>query len=419
MGIDPSVSTAVAEAHRREWAYVLASAVRVARDIDLAEECVQETYATALTAWSSNGIPTNPGAWLTTAARRKVIDRLRRDDTARRKLPLLIDRYELTDPADLEAHEIGDERLRLVFICCHPGLSRDAQVALTLRLLCGLSTGEVARAFLISEPTMAARIGRAKKKISVARIPYRVPAADDLPQRVSAVCEVVHLLFTTGHAAPWGDRLVRDELIARALDLARMLHQLLPADPEITGLLALLLLTDARRSARTDENGELVVLSEQDRSQWDRFATNEGIALVRTALQQRPPSRFALMAAVAAVHNEAESWEDTDWTEIVGLYDALAEVWPSPVVALNRAVAVGFADGPEAGLAELRPLGDEHSLAGYGYLAVARAEFLQRLDRYDEARLAYEEGILLTENAVERRHLEGRLAELPATRTAD
>ncbi len=342
-----------------------------------------------------------------------MIDRLRRASTERRKLPLLVDRRDVPDPGDVDADQFGDERLRLIFTCCHPGLSQDAQVALTLRLMCGLSTGEVGRAFLVSETTMAARIGRAKKKIAGARIPYRVPAAEDLPARVSAVCEVVHLLFTTGHAAPSGDRLVRGDLVTRALDLGRMLHHLLPDDPEITALLALLILTDARRCARTDEKGRLVILAEQDRGRWDRAATAEGIGLVRAALQSRPPSRYALMAAIAAVHNEAETWDDTDWFEIVGLYDRLAETWPSPVVALNRAVALGFARGPAAGLAELDLLAAEPALAGYGYLAAARADFLRRLYRFADARLAYEEALLLTENAVERRYLTSRLDALP------
>jgi RNA polymerase sigma factor (sigma-70 family) len=416
MTVDPRVGAAVADAHRREWAFVLAATVRVTRDLDLAE-CVQDAYAKALATWATDGVPRNTGAWLTTTARRRALDLLRRQATATRALPLLVETN--TDEGldqgreeRLVGAEIGDERLRLVFTCCHPTLARDAQVALTLRLLCGLSTAEVARAFLVSESTMAARITRAKKKITQARIPYRVPAREELPDRVAAVCEVVHLLFTTGHAAPAGAELIRRDLVERALDLARMLRTLLPANADITGLLALILLTDARRGARLDEHGQLVLLADQNRARWDHDAITEGVALVREALRRRPPGRFALMAAIAAVHDEAESWDATDWREIVGLYDLLVALWPSPVVALNRAVAVGFADGPAAGLDALDPLTTEPQLAGYGYLAAARAEFLARLGRTHDARTAYEEALLLTENTIERDYLTHRLDQL-------
>ncbi|WP_018332020.1 RNA polymerase sigma factor [Actinomycetospora chiangmaiensis] len=410
MTVGAAVAAAVADAHRREWAFVLATTVRVTRDLDLAEECVQDAYARALRSWAEDGVPRNPGAWLTTTARRRALDLLRREGTARRALPLLVEDEEAPD--DGGADEVGDDRLRLVFTACHPALAREAQVALTLRLLCGCSTAEVARAFLVAEPTMAARITRAKKKIAAARIPYRVPPVAELAERVEAVCEVVHLLFTTGHAAPAGADLIRRDLVERALDLARMLHALLPRRPEVTGLLALILLTDARREARLHDDGSLVLLADQDRRRWDRAAITEGITLVREALRHRPPGRYALMAAIAAVHDEAPSADATDWHEIVGLYDLLVALWPSPVVALNRAVAIGFADGADAGLKALEPLGEEPQLAGYPYLAVARAEFLQRLGRSDEARDAYEEALLLTENAVERDHLVGRLAAL-------
>jgi RNA polymerase sigma-70 factor (ECF subfamily) len=267
----------------------------------------------------------------------------------------------------------------------------------------------VARAFLVSEPTMAARITRAKKKIAAAHIPYRVPAASELPERISAVAEVVHLLFTTGHTAPAGAALVRRDLVERAIDLGRMLHLLLPDSAEVSGLLALLLLTDARRDTRLDARGQLVLLEDQDRTQWDTRAIAEGVALVRQALRQRPPSRYALQAAIAAVHAEAPSWDETDWREVVALYGVLGEIWPSPVVALNRAVAIGFADGPAAGLAALDRLAAEPQLAGYGYLAAARADFLHRLGRDDEARIAYTEALHLTSNDVEREFLQGRL----------
>jgi RNA polymerase sigma-70 factor (ECF subfamily) len=410
-----AVASAVAEAHRREWALVLAAAVRVTRDLDLAEECVQDAYAKALTAWASRGVPANPGAWLTTAAKRRALDLLRRGATLRRSLPLLVDDPVEPDggsPHEAAPHEIADDRLRLIFTCCHPAIAPQARVALTLRLLCGLSTAEVARAFLVKEPTMAARITRAKKKIAAARIPYRVPDADELPSRVDAVLEVVHLLFTTGHTAPAGEDLVRRDLVERSLDLARMLRALLPEDAGVAGLLALILLTDARRDARVAEGGRLVLLADQDRARWDRRAIGEGISLVREALVRRPPGRFTLMAAIAAVHAEASTWEGTDWREVVALYDLLVQIWPSPVVALNRAVAVGFADGPDAGLAALDALAAEPQLAGYGYLAAARADFLRRLGRTAEARASYEEALLLTENTIERDFLADRLRQL-------
>jgi RNA polymerase sigma-70 factor (ECF subfamily) len=391
---------------------VLAATVRVTRDLDLAEECVQDAYARALTAWGSDGVPARPGAWLTTTARRRALDLLRRDSVWRRTLPLLVEDDVEPGPDVADDDEIPDDRLRLICTCCHPALAPEAQVALTLRLLCGLTTAEVARAFLVSESTMAARITRAKKKIATARIPYRVPPAAELPERIDAVLTVVHLLFTTGHAAPAGADLVRRDLVERAVDLARMLRMLLPDDADVAGLLALLLLTDARRATRVGSDGRLLLLEEQDRSQWDRSAISEGATLVREALRRRPPGRFALQAAIAAVHAEASRWEDTDWREVVALYDVLAGVWPSPVVALNRAVAVGMADGPEAGLAAVDALRDEPQLASYSYTAAARADFLRRLGRYDEARASYDEALLLTENDVERDFLLRRLADL-------
>ncbi len=402
-----AAAAAVAEAHRREWGFVLAATVRVTRDIDLAEECVQDAYARALSTWASRGIPANPGAWLTTVARRRALDLLRRDASLRARLPLLLD-----EPDPVPQPEIPDDRLRLIFTCCHPSLAQPAQVALTLRLLCGLTTAEVAHAFLVSESTMAARITRAKKKIAAARIPYEVPQTAALSARIDAVLTVVHLLFTTGHTAPAGASLVRRDLVERALDLARMLRLLLPSDADVAGLLGLIVLTDARRSARVADDGRLLLLADQDRSRWDQAAIAEGVALVREALRRRPPGRFALMAAIAAVHAEAPSWDETDWRELVGLYDLLVDIWPSPVVALNRGVALGFASGPSDGLAVLDALAAEPQLAGYGYLAAARADFLRRLGRFDEARTAYEEALLLTENEVERRFLADRLESL-------
>ena len=409
---EAAVSAAVAGAHRREWAFVLAATVRVTRDLDLAEECVQDAYAQALRTWSERGIPQSPGAWLTTVARRRALDRRRRDTTFTRTLALLVDDGIEPAPHESTDEEIPDDRLRLIFTCCHPALPQEAQVALTLRLLCGLSTPEVARAFLLSTPTMAARITRAKKKIAAAGIPYRVPDAEELPARIEAVLEVVHLLYTTGHTAPGGADLVRRDLVERSHDLTRILRALLPEEPGVAGLLALILLTDARRPSRVTQDGSLVLLSEQDREQWDRDAITEGVALVREALTRRPPSRFALMAAIAAVHAEAPSWQGTDWREIVALYNVLVQIWPSPVVALNRAVAIGLADGLTRGLQALDALAAEPQLAGYSYLPAARADFLRRLGRDEEARLSYQEALHLTENTVERDFLAMRLREL-------
>jgi len=402
----------VADAHRREWAFVLAATVRVTGDIDLAEECVQDAYARALATWSTRGIPSKPGAWLTTVARRRAVDLARRTATYGRALPQLVERVEGGGPEEVDAPEIVDDRLRLIFTCCHPAIGTDAQVALTLRLLCGLTTAEVARAFLVGEATMAARITRAKKKIAIARIPYRVPPVAELPSRIDAVLTVVHLLYSTGHTAPVGADLVRGDLVERSLDLARVLRTLLPDDADVAGLLALILLTDARRDTRLGVDGELVLLSDQDRARWDQAAIEEGIALVRYALERRPPGRFALMAAIAAVHARAPSWDATDWREIVGLYDILVQIWPSPVVALNRAVAVGLAEGPQAGLDALDAISTDPVLSTYSYLASARADFLGKLGRSGEALTAYEEALLLSENEVERAFLEQRIGRI-------
>jgi RNA polymerase sigma factor (sigma-70 family) len=407
-----SVEAAVADAHRREWAFVLAATVRVTGDIDVAEECVQDAYARALATWSTAGIPTKPGAWLTTVARRRAVDVVRHNSTRDRILPLLIEQVGTQGPGELDLPEIIDDRLRLIFTCCHPALNTDAQIALTLRLICGLTTTEVARAFLVNEATMAARITRAKKKISVARIPYRVPPVNELPSRIDAVLTVIHLLFTTGHTAPSGTDLIRRDLVERSLELARVLRALLPDDADLAGLLALILLTDARRETRLGNDGNLLLLAEQDRSRWDGAAIREGIDLVHEALRRRPPGRFALMAAIAAVHAQAPSWDATDWDEIVGLYDVLIHIWPSPVVALNRAVAVGLAQGPSAGLEALNALANDPLLATYGYLASARADFLRRQGRTAEARAAYEEALSLSENQVERNFLADRLAQI-------
>jgi RNA polymerase sigma factor (sigma-70 family) len=383
--------------------------MRVTGDVDRAEECVQDAYAQALAVWESRGIPDRPGGWLTTVARRRALDLLRRDAALARSLPLLAGDAVEPEPEIADGAEIPDDRLRLICTCCHPALAPDAQVALTLRLLCGLTTAEVARAFLVSEPTMAARLTRAKKKIVAAKIPYRVPPADELPERLTAVLGVVHLVFTTGHTAPVSDDLVRRDLVERALDLARMLRLLLPQDPDVAGLLALILLTDARRNTRVDRTGRLLLLEEQDRSQWNAIEIREGLALVRESSQARPPGRYALQAAIAAVHASATTWEDTDWHEVVSLYDGLCAIWPSPVVSLNRAVAVGMASGPEAGLRAIDAIASLPELAGYRYLPAARADFLRRAGRAAEARSEYLAAIALTDNAVEREFLTERL----------
>lgn len=398
---------ALALAHRHDWGLVVAAAARLTRDLDLAEECVQEAYLSALAAWERDGVPDKPAAWLTTAAKRKALDVLRRDQVLRRKLPLLLEPDEDDGPAPAE--EIQDDRLRLVFTCCHPVLAREAQVALTLRLVCGVDTADVARALLVSESTMAARLTRAKKRIASAGVRYQVPPAAELPERLDSVLTVVHLLYTTGHTAPTGPELVRADLVDRAIGLARVLRALMPDEPEVAGLLALLLVTDARRGARTAD-GALVLLADQDRARWDRAAIAEGDELIVWALRRGAPGRFTLQAAIAGLHASAPSAAETDWPQIRQLYDALLRVWPSPVVALNRAVATDRVSGPAAALAEVEPL--EADLSGYRYLHAVKADLLRRLDRPTEARSAYETALELTDNGAERAFLLGRLAQL-------
>jgi RNA polymerase sigma-70 factor (ECF subfamily) len=405
-----AVERAVADAHRREWAFVLAATARVAGDFDLAEECVQDAYVAALDAWARDGVPRKPGAWLTATAKRKALDVLRRERLFRSKMPLLVE----PDEAEMdEAQEdaVPDDRLRLIFTCCHPALAREAQVALTLRLVCGVSTGDIARAFLVSEPTMAARVTRAKKKISAARIPYRVPGASELPERLDAALTVIHLLYTTGHTAPSGTDLVRADLVDRALNLTRMLLALMPDEPEVRGLLALLLVTDARRATRTDAEGRLLVLEDQDRSAWDRAAIDEGRRLVVDAFRTGRVGRYALQAAIASLHAVAGSYATTDWRQVLGLYDELLKVWPSPVVALNRAVAVSMVRGPDAALDEIEILERDGRLAGYHYLPAVRADLLRRLGRHREAATAYRAALDVADNEAEREFLAARLAE--------
>jgi RNA polymerase sigma-70 factor (ECF subfamily) len=398
---------------------VLAATARVTRDLEAAEECVQDAYVAALDAWTRQGVPRNPAAWLTTAARRRALDLLRRDRTLRSKLPLLI----VPDSVDEQAANgnggaevIGDDRLRLIFTCCHPALAREAQVALTLRLVCGLSTAEIARAFVVSETTMAARVTRAKKKIATARIAYRVPEPAELPDRLDAVLTVVHLLYTTGHTAPDGPDLVRADLVERAIGLASMLRELMPDEPEVRGLLGLLMITSARLATRTDRQGNLLLLEDQDRSLWDARAIAEGAGLVLGALRGGRPGRFALQAAIAAVHAEAPSYAETDWPQLLELYDALLRAWPSPVVALNRAVVVAMTSGPAAALDEIAVLEQDGRLGGYRYLPATKADLLRRLGRGAEARAAYLAALELTQNAAERAFIARRIAETTAAR---
>jgi RNA polymerase sigma-70 factor (ECF subfamily) len=387
---------------------VLAATVRVTRDLDEAEEAVQDAYLQALKRWASDGVPDRPGAWLTTVARRTALNGVRHREVLRRKLPLLV------EPAAAEPPEpagpIPDDRLRLVFTCCHPALAQEAQIALTLRLVCGVATADIAHAFLVPEPTMAARITRAKKKIAAARIPYAVPSAGELPARVSVVLTVLHLLYSAGHTAASGDDLVRDELTGRALDLARMLRALLPAATEVAGLLALLLVHQARRATRTDDAGRLLRLEDQDRARWDTAMIAEADRLVVEALEGGPPGRFGVQAAIAALHAQAPSYAETDWPQILILYDVLLRLWPSPVVALNRAVALAMVAGPAAALAEIARLEEDGRLAGYRYLPAAKADLLHRLGRDAEAAEAYRAALALSDNAVEQEFLAARLS---------
>ncbi|TWF76494.1 RNA polymerase ECF family sigma subunit [Pseudonocardia hierapolitana] len=399
---------------REERGRLLATLVGQFGDLDLAEEVASDAVAAALERWPVDGVPGRPGAWLLTTARRKAVDRLRRDKAYAARIAVLQAEADRSGSAaaPAEDEDVPDERLRLFFTCCHPALPLDAQVALTLRCLAGLSTPEVARAFLVPAATMAQRIVRAKRKIKGARIPFRVPEADELPVRMPGVLRVIYAIFTEGYAASAGPELVRGDLADEAIRLARILHRLLPREREVAGLLALMLLVDARRQARTGPDGQLVLLDEQDRSRWNRAFIEEGRGLVVTALQGGPPGPYALQAAIAAVHDEAADVTTTDWPQVVALYDVLADVAPSPVVALNRAVAVAMRDGPAAGLVLLDALSADERLRGYHLLPAAQADLLRRLGCRDEAAAAYQQALALVGNAPERAYLARRLEEV-------
>jgi RNA polymerase sigma-70 factor, ECF subfamily len=400
---------------REERGRLLATLVRQFGDLDLAEEVASEAVAAALEHWPVDGVPGKPVAWLLTTARRKAVDRLRRDRAYAARLAVMQAEAERADAAVVPATEdddVPDERLRLFFTCCHPALPLDAQTALTLRCLAGLGTPEVARAFLVPTATMAQRIVRAKRKIQAARIPFRVPDAHELPGRLPGVLRVIYLIFTESYAASAGSELLRADLADESIRLARILRGLLPGEPEVSGLLALILLVDARRAARTTPDGDLVLLDEQDRSLWDRDRITEGRRLVVEALRHGAPGQYALQAAIAALHDEAADVATTDWPQIVALYDVLGDVAPSPLVQLNRAVAVAMRDGPAAGLELVDALADDERLRGYHLLPAARADLLRRLGRHRDAALDYRRALQLVGNEPERAYLERRLREV-------
>lgn len=408
--------TAVDRLYREEHGRIVAPLIRLLGDFERAEEVVHDAFEAALSQWPEEGVPDNPRAWVLRTARNKAIDRIRRgsnfaDKRSELKVIRELERTFASSPEEVLT-EAPDDMLRLVFTCCHPSLNAEAQIALTLREICGLSTEEIARAFLADKRAMAQRLVRAKKKIRAAKIPYRVPDAEELPERLDNVSTTLYLVFNEGYSASAGDSLLRRELTREGIRLAELVARLLPNEAEPKGLLALMLLADSRRDARVDAQGDLVTLEEQDRSRWDRTQIDRALPLVESALRGRPPRRYALQAAIGALHAQAPTAEQTDWRQIAALYQILARVAPSPVVELNRAVAIAMAGDFEAGLRLIDSLAGRGSLARYHLLPAARADLLRRLDRTDEARAAYDEALALVNNDVERRYLERRRAAL-------
>jgi RNA polymerase sigma-70 factor, ECF subfamily len=410
--------------YREEYGRIIATLIRLSGSFDQAEESLQEAFAAAVTTWERDGTPRNPGAWLTTVAHRKLLDAWRREKTKTDKQPELLYELERLQPGDRSREEapfeesVGypDDRLRLIFTCCHPSLSLEAQVALTLRTLGGLTTPEIARAFLLPEPTLAQRLVRAKNKIRIAQIPYQVPSLDVLPERLQSVQAVVYLIFNEGYSATSGDRLIRTDLCAESIRLGRVLSELLPDEAENLGLLALMLLHNSRRHARTNEHDELVTLEDQDRSLWDRQEIEEGLQLVKKAALWRRPGIYQLQAAIAAVHARAQTASETDWTQIVGLYQGLMRSNPTPVVALNHAAAVAMSEGFEKGLTLVEEAGASGKLEHYYLFHAARADLLRRLNRMTEAAAAYSRALDLTTNRVEQHYLRRRLSEVSQSR---